>query len=92
MWGRGKGGDIDDAPAHPNCECTVEQKTKRVRVYESGVRIVEVEELGQPSPDLAQLHWMVTPNVVARDEDELDDVTSDLAEAAIEIAAAALAI
>jgi len=26
------GGDIDDAPAHPNCDCTVEQRTKRVRV------------------------------------------------------------
>ena len=27
------GDDIDDAPAHPNCDCTVEQATKRVRVY-----------------------------------------------------------
>jgi phosphohistidine phosphatase len=61
-------GDIDDAPAHPNCDCTVEQKTKRVRVYESGVR--EAEEYGQ----LAYFHWLVTPNTVARDEDEMDAV------------------
>ncbi len=26
-------GPIDDAPAHPNCTCSVEFKTKRVRVY-----------------------------------------------------------
>lgn len=26
-------GDIDEAPAHPNCECEVEYKTKRTRVY-----------------------------------------------------------
>ena len=27
------GGDIDEAPAHPNCDCEVEFKTRRVRVY-----------------------------------------------------------
>lgn len=37
------------------------------------------------------MHWMVTPNVVARDEDELENVTNDVAEAAIAIAEAALA-
>lgn len=26
------GDDIDDAPAHPNCDCSTEQKTRRVRV------------------------------------------------------------
>ncbi len=31
------------------------------------------------------MHWMVTPNVVARDEDELDLVTSE-AQAAVEAA------
>jgi phosphohistidine phosphatase len=36
------------------------------------------------------LHWIVTPNVVARDEDELDLVTHDIAEAAIAVAEAAL--
>ena len=35
----GADGDIDDAPAHPNCTCPpCEQRTKRVRVYESGLR------------------------------------------------------
>lgn len=27
------GGDLDEPPAHPNCDCTVEYKEKRVRVY-----------------------------------------------------------
>ena len=26
-------GDIDEPPAHPNCDCSVEYKEKRVRVY-----------------------------------------------------------
>ena len=26
-------GEIDEAPAHPNCDCTVEYREKRVRVY-----------------------------------------------------------
>jgi phosphohistidine phosphatase len=34
------GDDIDTEPAHPNCSCTVEFQTKRVRVYESGRRVV----------------------------------------------------
>lgn len=25
--------DIDEPPAHPNCDCTVEYKDKRIRVY-----------------------------------------------------------
>jgi len=28
-----EGGDIDGPPAHPNCECELEYKEKRVRVY-----------------------------------------------------------
>jgi phosphohistidine phosphatase SixA len=36
------------------------------------------------------LHWIVTPNTVARDEDELDLVSHDVAEAAIAVAEAAL--
>lgn len=74
------GGDIDESPAHPNCECTVEFKTKRVRVYESGARIVEDASTGR-----AVLHWLLTPNVVARDEDEMDAVTKD-AHATVEAA------
>ena len=38
------------------------------------------------------LHWIVTPNTVARDEDELDLVTHDVAEAAIAVAEAALGL
>ena len=41
------------------------------------------------------MHWMVTPNVVARDEDELDLVTSDLhgvIEASLRVAEEALLI
>lgn len=26
-------GDVDGPPAHPNCDCAVEYKEKRVRVY-----------------------------------------------------------
>ena len=29
---------------YPNCDCTVEQKTKRVRVYENGFREAMNEE------------------------------------------------
>lgn len=39
------------------------------------------------------LHWMVSPNVVARDEDEMENVTSDAAkavEAAMQVVAIAL--
>ena len=69
----GPDGDVDDVPLHPNCDCTVEQKTKRVRVYESGLRVIESDE----APDRAILHWLVTPNVVARDEDEMNDIVSE---------------
>jgi len=72
------GSDVDDAPAHPNCDCTVEQKTRRVRVYESGFR----EAVADDNPFRAYFHWLVTPNTVARDEDEQDVVT----EAAVAIA------
>jgi phosphohistidine phosphatase len=65
------GGDIDDAPAHPNCDCEVEQATKRVRVYESGFKEAVYDE----NPFRAYFHWLVTPNTVARDEDEMDLVT-----------------
>jgi hypothetical protein len=77
-----EGGDIDDVPCHPNCDCTVEQKTRRVRVYESGRR----EAIGDEGP-FAFLHWLVTPNTVARDEDEMDLIT----EAALLLGEAALA-
>ena len=76
-----EGGDIDDVPAHPNDTCSVEYKTKRVRVYESGVREAVTDE-----GPFAYLHWLVTPNTVARDEDEMDAVT----EAALAIADALL--
>lgn len=39
------GDDIDEAPGHPNCDCTVEFATKRVRVYENGARVFESPEL-----------------------------------------------
>lgn len=35
----GTDGDVDEAPAHPNCDCSVENKTQRYRVYESGRRV-----------------------------------------------------
>ena len=77
------GDDIDQEPAHPNCDCKVEFKTKRVRVYESGARAVE-DEIREgypirtvPPKQIATLHSLVTPNVVARDEDDLKLVTDD---------------
>lgn len=81
-----EGGDIDDAPAHPGCTCETEQATKRVRVYESGFR----EAVADDNPFRAYLHWIVTPNTVARDEDEMETVTNSM-EAALAIAEAALA-
>jgi hypothetical protein len=35
----GSDGDVDEPPSHPNCDCTVENKTQRYRVYESGRRV-----------------------------------------------------
>lgn len=76
------GDSIDESPGHPNCDCETEQKTKRVRVYESGFR----EAIADDNPFRAYFHWLVTPNTVARDEDELDLVS----EAALAIAEVAL--
>jgi hypothetical protein len=73
----GHDGDVDEPPIHPHCTCEVEQKTRRVRVYESGLREAIMDE-----GPFAYLHWLVTPNTVARDEDEMDTVT----EAALAIA------
>jgi phosphohistidine phosphatase SixA len=63
--------DVDESPLHPNCDCTTEQKTRRTRVYESGMR----EALADNEGPFAYLHWLVTPNTVARDEDEMDVVS-----------------
>ena len=88
----GPDGDVDEAPLHPNCTCTVEQKTKRRRIYAAdrtppeGVRLYEA----QATRPTGILHWLVTPDTVARDEKEMDAVTSD-AMAAVE-AACALAV
>ena len=82
----GPDGDVDEPPLHPNCDCSVEQKTKRVRVYESGRR----ESVMEDGP-FAYLHWLVTPNTVARDEDEMDLVTSD-AQKAVEAAVQAVTL
>jgi len=73
----GPDGDVDEPPIHPHCTCEVEQKTRRVRVYESGRR----ESVMEDGP-FAYLHWLVTPNTVARDEDEMDAVS----EAALAVA------
>lgn len=29
----GPDGEVDEPPLHPNCDCSVEQKTRRQRVY-----------------------------------------------------------
>jgi len=81
----GPGSDEDEAPLHPNCDCTTEFKTQRFRVRaEGGVR-----EAIMPDGPFAYLHWLVTPNTVARDEDEKDAISSAL-EAAIAVAEVAL--
>lgn|GEM_PF-105765 len=54
----------DEPPAHPNCDCDLETRDA-------------LQESAVPLPRRGILHWMVTPNVVARDEDELDMVTSE---------------
>lgn len=82
----GPDGDVDEPPIHPHCTCEVEQKTRRVRVYESGRR----ESVMEDGP-FAYLHWLVTPNTVARDEDEMDLVTSD-ARKAVEAAVQAVTL
>ena len=80
------GDDIDDAPAHPNCECEVEQKTRRVRMYAAdrapkpGVRLYEASR--KPS---GVLHWFACPRMVERDA-----AAEELAEAAMRVAEAIL--
>lgn len=67
----------DEPPAHPNCGCELETRDA-------------AEESASSSPMLAVLHWIVTPNTVARDEDEAESVSA-MVEAALELAEAALA-
>lgn len=75
----GPDGDVDEPPLHINCDCSLENKTKRVRVYESGLR----EAIADDGP-FAYLHWLVTPNTVARDEDEMDAISEAAAAVAEE--------
>lgn len=72
-------GDVDEAPAHPNCDCSVEFKTRRIRIYASERTPPKGTQLRESavSRPAGLLHWLVTPNTVARDEDELENVTED---------------
>jgi phosphohistidine phosphatase len=61
----------DEPPAHPNCNCELETRD----VQESAREGYPVKD--QPARQLGTLHSLVTPNVVARDEDDLKLVTDD---------------
>jgi len=65
----------DEPPAHPNCNCELEtrdvQEARAVEARE-GYPIRTI-----PPKQIATLHSLVTPNVVARDEDDLKLVTDD---------------
>ena len=70
---------------HPHCTCEVEQKTGgSASTNQGGASVTE-------DGPFAYLHWLVTPNTVARDEDEMDLVTSD-AQKAVEAAVQAVTL
>lgn len=61
----------DEPPAHPNCDCELETRDVQEAMRENyPIRTV-------PPKQIATLHSLVTPNVVARDEDDLKLVTDD---------------
>jgi phosphohistidine phosphatase SixA len=62
----------DEPPAHPNCDCELETRDRQEESAREGYPIRTV-----PPKQVATLHSLVTPNVVARDEDDLKLVTDD---------------
>ena len=64
-------GGVDEPPQHPNCDCDIETRGVEEAMRENyPIRTV-------PPKQIATLHSLVTPNVVARDEDDLKLVTDD---------------
>ena len=85
--------DMDEPPLHPNCTCTVEYKDRRMRVYDSDRKAPDGVRLYEARRPTGLVHWVVTPNVVARQEGEKDLVVEEartLVEAACGAAEAAL--
>jgi phosphohistidine phosphatase len=91
----GPDGDMDEPPLHPNCTCQLEQADRRVRVYASDRRPPEGVRLYEARRPKGKLHWLITPDVVARMEGEKDLIAEEaraVAELALGAAETALLI
>jgi phosphohistidine phosphatase len=69
----------DEPPAHPNCGCELETRERNKEAYKKPLASVRENYPIRtvPPKQVATLHSLVTPNVVARDEDDLKLVTDD---------------
>lgn len=86
-------GDIDEAPAHPNCDCGTEFKTRRVRVYAAAHPDISGKVLHEADRPHGLLHWVVTPKVVGADrgiEKKISREAATLIEASLTAAEVAL--
>jgi phosphohistidine phosphatase len=84
----GPDGDMDEPPLHPNCTCAVERKDRRVRVYDADRKAPEGVRLYEARRPKGKLHWLITPDVVARMEGEKDLIAEE-ARATVELAVGA---
>jgi phosphohistidine phosphatase len=81
----GPDGDMDEPPLHPHCSCTVERKDRRVRVYDSDRKAPEGVRLYEARRPKGKLHWLITPEMVARMERQMG-MLADEARIAVELA------
>jgi phosphohistidine phosphatase SixA len=84
----GPDGDMDEPPLHPNCTCSVERQDRRVRVYDSDRKAPEGVRLYEARRPKGKLHWLVTPELVARMETARDRIAAE-ARATVELAVGA---
>jgi len=84
----GPDGDLDEPPLHPNCTCVIESADRRVRVYASDRQPAEGVRLYEARRPKGKLHWLITPDVVARMEGEKDLIAEE-ARATVELAVGA---
>ena len=91
----GVDGDADEPPLHPNCTCMLERADRRQRVYDSDRKAPEGVRLYEARRPKGKLHWLVTPDVVARMEGEKDLIAEEartVVELAMGAAEAALVV
>jgi phosphohistidine phosphatase len=81
----GPDGDVDEPPLHPNCTCNIERADRRVRVYAADRKAPEGVRLYEARRPQGKLHWLITPDAVARMEggEDLMELALDAAEAAL---------